>query len=70
MPRKGPTVEFYDRQNQYKVPLMMYADFEAILEPIQSPNPDPNHTPARLINTFHLVGAYTASLHMEKLGIH
>ena len=70
MPRKGSTVEFYDRQNQYKVPLMMYADFEAILEPIQSPNPDPNHTPARLINTFHLIGAFTASLRMEKLGIH
>ena len=35
MPRKGSTVEFYDGQNQFKVPLMMYADFEVILEPIQ-----------------------------------
>ena len=30
MPRKGLTVEFYNGQNQFKVPLMMYVDFEAI----------------------------------------
>ena len=35
MPCKGLTVEFYDGQSQFKVPFMMYADFEAILEPIQ-----------------------------------
>ena len=38
MPNKGSTVEFYDGQNQFKVPFMMYADFEAILEPIQGPS--------------------------------
>ena len=37
---KGSTVEFYDGQNQFKVPFMMYADFESILMPIQGPNPD------------------------------
>ena len=42
MPRKGLTVEFYDGQNQFRVPFMIYADFEVILEPIQSPNLDPN----------------------------
>ena len=42
MPRKGLTVEFYDGQNQFRVPFVMYADFEVILEPIQSPSPDPN----------------------------
>ena len=42
MPRKGSTVEFYDGQNQFRVPFMMYADFEAILQPIQSPSPDPS----------------------------
>ena len=41
MPRKGSTVEFCDGQNQFKVPFMMYADFESILEPIQGPNPEP-----------------------------
>ena len=41
MPQKGSTVEFCDGQNQFKVPFMMYADFELILEPIQGPNPEP-----------------------------
>ena len=35
MPQKGLTVEFCNGQNEFKVPFMMYADFEAILEPIQ-----------------------------------
>ena len=39
MPRKGSTVEFYDGQNQFKVPFMTYADFKAILEPIQERGP-------------------------------
>ena len=40
MPKKGSTIEFYDEQNQFKVPFIMYADFEAILNPIQGPNPN------------------------------
>ena len=39
---KGSTIEFYDGQNQFKVPFMMYADFESILIPIQGPATDPN----------------------------
>ena len=35
MPKVNLTIEFYDRQNQFRVPFMMYADFEAILEPIR-----------------------------------
>ena len=41
MPRKGSTVKFCDGQNQFKVPFIMYVDFESILEPIQDPNPEP-----------------------------
>ena len=41
MPRKGSTVEFCDGLNQFKVPFMMYADFQSILEPIQGPNSAP-----------------------------
>ena len=41
MPRKGSKIEFCDGQNQFKVPFIMYADFELILEPIQGPNPVP-----------------------------
>ena len=40
MPRKGSTVEFLDGQDQFKVPFIMYPDFELILKPIQGPNPD------------------------------
>ena len=49
MPGKGSKIEFCDGQNQFKVPFIMYADFESILEPIQGvehstsggPNPAP-----------------------------
>ena len=34
MPKQGSTIEFKDGQNQFKVPFIMYADFESILEPI------------------------------------
>ena len=43
MPKRGSTVEFKDGQNQFKVPYIMYADFESIIEPMgpvepRSPN--------------------------------
>ena len=41
MPRKGSKIEFCDGQNQFKVPFIMYADFESILEPIQGPQSGP-----------------------------
>ena len=50
MPNKGSTVEFYDGQNQFKVPFMMYADFKSILMPIQGLNPDPNKPHTTKVN--------------------
>ena len=50
MPRKGSTEEFYDGQNQFKVPFTMYVDFEAILEPIQEPSPDPKESYTMKVN--------------------
>ena len=56
MPKQGSTVEFKDGQNQFKVPPIMYADFESMLEPIESSDSNPNqpytnevsqHTPSR-----------------------
>ena len=44
MPSKRLTIEFYDGWNQFKVPFTMYTDFEAILEPIQGPIPDPEES--------------------------
>ena len=35
MPHTKPTVQYSDGQFQFKVPSIMYADFESILEPIQ-----------------------------------
>ena len=39
MPKQGSTVEFKDGQNQFKVPFIMYADFELILEPMDPVEP-------------------------------
>ena len=50
MPRKRCKIEFCDGQNQFKVPFIMYADFESILEPIESPNPDPNQPYSQNVN--------------------
>ena len=50
MPRKGSKIEFCDGQNHFKVPFIMYADFESILEPIESPNPDPNQPYSQNVN--------------------
>ena len=32
MPKQGSTIEIKDRQNQFQVPFIMYAEFESILE--------------------------------------
>ena len=49
MPKQGSTVEFKDGQNQFKVPFIVYADFESILEPMGPqgsgfPNPNQPYT--------------------------
>ena len=36
MPKQGSTVEFKDGQNQFRVPFIMYADFQSILEPMDA----------------------------------
>ena len=47
MPRKNPRVEFCDSQFHFKVPFVMYADFESLLEPIQGPGNDPRASSMR-----------------------
>ena len=42
MRKLGSVIEFYNGQNQCKVPFMMYVDFEVILKPIQGSSPDPS----------------------------
>ena len=38
MPKEGSLVKFHDGQYQFKVPFIMYADFEAILRPTAGPS--------------------------------
>ena len=45
MPKQSSTVEFKDGQNQFKVPFIMYADFESILEPMDSVEPGSPNQP-------------------------
>ena len=50
MPNGKPIVEYSDGQYQFKVPFMMYADFESILEPIQGVSNDPDTFSTREVN--------------------
>ena len=50
MPKQGSTVEFKDGQNQFKVPFIMYADFESILEPMDHGSPNPNQLYTNEVN--------------------
>ena len=50
MAKQGSTVKFKDGQNQFRVPFIMYADFESILEPVESPNPNPNQSYTNEVN--------------------
>ena len=50
MPRRKPIVEYSNGQYQYKVPFIMYADFESILEPISGPAPNPQMSSTHGVN--------------------
>ena len=50
MPYHKPTVQYSNGQFQFKVPFIMYADFESILEPIQGPANDPQASSTRGVN--------------------
>ena len=50
MPHRRPIVEYSDGQFQFKVPFIMYADFESILEPIQELGNNPRISTTRGIN--------------------
>ena len=50
MPHRKPIVEYSDGQYQYKVPFIMYGDFESILEPISGPAPNPKISSTRGVN--------------------
>ena len=47
MPTKRPIVEYSNGQHQFKVPFIMYTDFESVLEPIQGASNNPNISSTR-----------------------
>ena len=50
MPTRNPIAEYSKGQHQFKVPFIVYADFESILEPIQGVSNDPNQSSTRGVN--------------------
>ena len=50
MPTKHPIVKYSNGQHQFKVPFVMYGDFEFILEPIQGAINNPNVSSTRGVN--------------------
>ena len=50
MPHRKPIIEYSDGQFQFKVPFIIYADFESILKPIQGPGNNPTISSMRGVN--------------------
>ena len=50
MPKEGPFMEFHDGKNQFKVPFVMYADFEANLKPTEGTSLNPEESYTKEIN--------------------
>ena len=50
MPTGKPFIKYSNGQYQFKVPFIMYADFESILEPIEGPGNNPRSSSTRGIN--------------------
>ena len=56
MPNRKLIVQYSDGQYQFKVPFMMYTDFESILEPILGASNNPNISSTRGVNVHTLSG--------------
>ena len=50
MPKPGSFIKFHDGQNQFKVPFMMYVDFEAILRTVNGRSPNSNKPCTKKVN--------------------
>ena len=50
MSNKRPILEYSNGKHQFKVPFVMYADFESILELIDGPSNNPNYSLTRGVN--------------------
>ena len=61
MPARKPFIKYSNGQYQFKVPFIMYADFESILKPIEEPGNDPQSSSTRRINMHTPSGWYIRS---------
>ena len=61
MPKKRSNVEFHDGHNQFRVPFIMYADFESLLKLIEINNPDLNQPYSQNVNQHIPSGYYVYS---------
>ena len=61
MPKEGSLVKFQDGQYQFKVPFIMYADFEAILKLTEGPYPSPEESYTKVISQLIPSGFYVNS---------
>ena len=50
MPKRGSFVKFHNGQYQFKVPFIVYPDFESILKPIEAPKHYPKESYTEVIN--------------------
>ena len=67
MPTKNPIVKYTDGHYQFKVPFVIYADFESILVPVSGAPNNPEMSSNRGINVINLLGgACIPTLLMEK----
>ena len=67
MPTKNPIVKYADGQYQFKVPFVIYADFESILVPVSGAANNPEMSSTRGINVHQPSGwCMYSSLLMEK----
>ena len=70
MPHKAPIVEYLDGQFQFKVPFIMYADFESILNRYWGQITIRGSRQLETsMSTFHLDGVFTVTLLVAKLRI-
>ena len=60
MPEEGSLVKFHEGQDQSETPFVMYADFEANLEPIQATDPNPEELYTKEINK-HIPSSFCAN---------
>ena len=50
MAKQGSAIELKNGQNQFRVPYIIYADFESILEPMDHGSSDPNQPYTNEVN--------------------